>query len=94
VIKPQRMNLVTAPMFLCGGRRGEAVQMLRCTACGWWGEVNDPDEQALFPEHPEHTEFECRRRQTDPDFVRAQTQQRLREVELIACRDRPTPPIR
>jgi hypothetical protein len=88
------MQLVATPMFLCGGRQGERVEALRCNACGWWGGVNDPDEQALFPEHPEHTEFECRRRQTDPEFVRAQTKQRLREVKLFVGEDDGTPPIR
>lgn len=85
------MNVVSGPMFLCGPRGGDRIEHLHCTACGWWGKPNDPDDGGLFPEHPEHTEFECRRRQADPHFRHEQDQKRRDDAGLPDVMEPPNP---
>lgn len=77
-------NVKPGLMFVCHKRTGERIETLRCTACGWWGQPNDPADGGLFPLHPEHTDEECSRRQTDAWFRHEQDTARMTAAGLPA----------
>lgn len=85
-VKPPHVVPHVAYVCMARPRRCERIETRHCTSCGWssalgddLAEPADDGTPSLF-DQPEHTPFECRRRQLDPAAARAQDLARLREL--------------